>query len=125
MTGALLVFWKELLELVRAPRTLLFTFMLPAAAYPAVVGMLASLDARETARVNGLSSRICLTDPDGVFAGALADATPGFDAERCPEDARRRLQDQQLDLVVAVDGDASARIARNEPVQVRLEYDAA
>lgn len=124
MRGALLVCKKEFLELGKDRKTLFFTFVLPLLLYPLLFGMIGKLNKSDEAKRQGRASRLVLVDPSQALAPVLKSNSRHFElVDRALPEARNALTNQDLDLIVEVDGDAAARLDRQEAFTVKASYD--
>jgi sodium transport system permease protein len=124
MKAALLVLKKEFLELSKDRRTLFFTFGMPLILYPLIFAMMGRLGSHDAALRAGKASRVCLVDPSGVLAPALRDDPRQFRlVPPPPGDLRQAIRDQKLELEVEVEPDGAARLARQETLQVKAQFD--
>ena len=124
MKAALLILRKEFLELSKDKRTLFFTFGMPLVLYPALFAMMARLGSHDAALRAGMPSRVCLVDASGALAPALRDDPRQFRLVPRPSgDLRKAIRDQDLELVLEVEPDAAARLARQETLQLKALYD--
>jgi sodium transport system permease protein len=124
MRGALLILKKEFLELSKDRRTLFFTFVMPLILYPLMFAILGRLGDRDAATRAALPSRVCLEDPGQVLAPLLRDDPARFQVVPRPAgDLRQGLRDRKLELALAVDPRGAEKLARHEPLALRVWYD--
>lgn len=124
MRGAWLVCKKEFLELGKDRKTLFFTFVMPLLLYPLLFGMMGHLSKRDEAERRGKGSRVVVVDPGRVLAPILASDPQRFElVDRSPEEARKDLENQKLDLVVEVEPGAAEQLARQTTLTVKAFYD--
>jgi len=124
MRGALLILKKEFLELSKDRRTLFFTFVMPLILYPLMFAILGRLGDRDAAARAALPSRVCLEDPGQVLAPLLRDDPARFQVVPRPAgDLRQGLRDRKLELALAVDPRGAEKLARHEPLALRVWYD--
>ncbi len=124
MNGALLILKKEFLELSKDRKTLFFTFVMPLILYPLIFAMLGRLGDHDAAARAGRPSRVCLTDPSGVFTQVLRDDPRQFQIVLRPAgDLRQAIRDQKLELALEVDPAGAGKLARDESLDMTVLYD--
>jgi sodium transport system permease protein len=124
MRGALLILKKEFLELSKDRRTLFFTFVMPLILYPLMFAILGRLGDRDAAARAALPSRVCLEDPGQVLAPLLRDDPARFQVVPRPAgDLRQALRDRKLELALAADPRGAEKLARHQPLALRVWYD--
>ena len=124
MRGALLILKKEFLELSKDRKTLFFAFVMPLLLWPLMFMMMTKLGQSDDAKRKGQSSRVHLVDPAAVLAPRLKAQEKLFTLVDRPQgDLKQALKDQKLELVVEVDAEAAARIARSETIEVKALFD--
>jgi sodium transport system permease protein len=98
--------------------------VLPILLYPAILLLMTGLGRNDEARRLGRPSRVAVVDPSGVLEPELR-KLPGlfvFLAEPA-RGAPRALLDRELDLDVAVEPGARAKLAAQEPITIRVLTD--
>jgi sodium transport system permease protein len=124
MRGALLVLKKEYLELAKDRKTLFFTFVMPLILYPLIFAMTSVLGNNDAASRAARPSRVCLVDPQQVFAPVLRDDPRHFTlVPRPPGDLRQSIRDEKLELYLEVDPQGAAKLARHETMAMQVLYD--
>jgi sodium transport system permease protein len=124
MNGALLILKKEFMELSKDRKTLFFTFVMPLILYPLIFAMLGRMGDHDAASRAGRPSRVCLSDPSGVFAQVLRDEPRQFQiVPRPPGDLRQAIRDQRLELSLEVDPAGADKLARDESLDMTVLYD--
>ena len=124
MHGALLILKKEFLELSKDRKTLFFTFVMPVLLWPLMFGMMTKMGQNDAAKRKGQPSRVHLVDPSAALAPRLKAKDKLFTLVEPPQgDAKQAVKDQKLEMVVEVDPEAAARIARSETFEVKALVD--
>ena len=124
MNGALLILKKEFLELSKDRRTLFFTFVMPLILYPLIFAILGRLGDRDAAARAAQPSRVCLADLGQVLAPLLrADPVRFQVVPRPAGDLRQGLRDRKLELALEVDPRGAEKLARHQPLALRVWYD--
>lgn len=124
MRGALLVFWKEVLELAKDRKTLLLTFVVPLVLYPVLFAMLARLGRQDAGRRLGRPSVLYVRDDAGMLLPLLKKDPLAFRLVAPPQgDLKQAVRDQVLELAVTVEPLASRKWESNDPFIVTAIWD--
>ena len=124
MRGALLILKKEFLELSKDRRTLFFTFVMPVILYPLIFSMIGRMGRMDASARAGQPARVCLADPSGALDGLLDGDPARFRRVPVPAgDLAQAIRDRRLDLAVEADPDGAGRLARCEPLGLKVLYD--
>ena len=124
MRGALLILKKEFLELSKDRKTLFFTFVMPLLLWPLMFLMMTKMGQNDAAKRKGQPSRVHVVDPSAVLAPRLKAQEKLFTLVDRPQgDSKQALKDQKLEMMVEVEPEAAARIARSETFEVKALVD--
>jgi sodium transport system permease protein len=125
MRGAFLIVKKEFMELSRDRKTLFFTFIMPLLLYPLLFAMMSRLDLHDAAQRAGKPSRIFLLDPSGALGPVLKADPQHFELVGRPRgDLKQAIRDQGLEMVLEVDPEAAAKVARYDTFSLKALIDA-
>ena len=124
MRGALLIVKKEYLELSKDRRTMFFTFVMPLILYPLLFSMMGRLGRNDEAEREGKPSRVWVEGAAPALTELLRSDKAKFQLVDKPAgDMGAALRDQKLELALAPDPEASAKLARQETWSVKATYD--
>lgn len=124
MRGALLVCKKEFMELSKDRKTMFFTFLMPLILYPLIFTMMNKLSQNDKASRTGKASRILLVDASQAVAPLLKADTKTFEIVPAPQgDVKQAIRDQKLEMMLEVDAEATAKVARHQTFTLKATYD--
>ncbi|HJW34944.1 MAG TPA: ABC transporter permease [Holophagaceae bacterium] len=124
MRGTWLIFRKEMFEFSKDRKTVFLTFILPLILYPAIFTMMTKLAKGDSDKQKGRPSRVVLNDPTSAFRTVLQQNPKEFELVEAPAgDLKKALLDQKLDLILDVDAEATAKLARQETFTLSAQVD--
>lgn len=124
MRGALLVCKKEFMELSKDRKTMFFTFLMPLILYPLIFTMMSKLSQNDKASRTGKASRILLVDASQAVAPLLKADAKTFEIVPAPQgDVKQAIRDQKLEMMLEVDAEATAKVARHQTFTLKATYD--
>lgn len=124
MRGTWLIFRKEMLEFSKDRKTVFFTFILPLILYPTIFTMMTKLAKGDSDKQKGRPSRVVLIDPTSAIRPVLQQDAKEFELVEAPAgDMKKALLDQKLDLILEVDPEAAAKLARQETFTLTTHVD--
>ena len=124
MRGALLIVKKEYLELSKDRKTMFFTFVMPLILYPLLFSMMGRLGRNDEAQREGRPSRVWVQGAAPALTELLRTDTAKFQLVDKPAgDLGAALRDQKLELALAPDPEATAKLARQETWSIKATYD--
>jgi sodium transport system permease protein len=116
------VYRKEILDALRDGRSVFAVFIFPFIMYPAMIGFMSWIEAKNTEEAKALSLRVGLVGEAQIpgFADSVR-AVSGVTAVSLPS-APAKLEDQDVDAVIVVPEGVVDRVARGDSVKVELLY---